>query len=172
MNGPRASFLIRSLRSTVMRCLPVLALLPAGVLLAADPVATTAAAAAPGAPSMAAASIRMLGGLLVIIGAVMAGGRWLRRSRLLGSWKTSQARLQIVETRSVGQRQALCLVACDQREWLLAVGPAGIQMLAPIPSASLGSVSRGASFQEHLDGVAEFPGSVNASTPAVMPLRS
>lgn len=172
MNGPRTTSPIRSLRPAMRRWLPVLALLPVGLLLAADPATTTAAAAAPGAPSMAAASIRMLGGLLVIIGAVMAGGRWLRRSRLLGSWKTPQARLQIVETRSVGQRQALCLVACDQREWLLAVGPAGIQMLAPIPSAGIASVPRGASFQEHLDGVAQFPGASSASTPAVMPLRS
>lgn len=110
----------------------------------------------------------MVGMLALIIAGVLGAGRWMRQSRLMGSWKTPQARLQIVETRSVGQRQALCLVACDQREWLVAVGPSGIQMLAPLQVPAV----RPGSFQEHLDGVAQFPASPSPAGPVAATLHS
>ena len=118
--------------------------------------------------SIGVAAVRMLGMLALIIAAVLGAGRWMRQSRLLGSWTTPQARLQIVETRSVGQRQALCLVACDQREWLVAVGPSGIQMLAPLQAPTV----RPGSFQEHLDGVAEFPAVSSSAGPVASTLHS
>ena len=136
-------------------CSQRLQILPLLLLIAGSAAHSASAAPVTGAAgdSVAVASVRMLGMLALIIAGVLGAGRWLRHSRMLGSWKTPQARLQIVETRSVGQRQALCLVACDQREWLVAVGPTGIQMLSPLQPVP----ACPGSFQEHLDGVAEFP---------------
>ena len=146
MNGPCINGFGRSQRLQTLLFL---------LLIAGSTAHSASAAPVAGAAgdSVAVASVRMLGMLALIIAGVLGAGRWLRHSRMLGSWKTPQARLQIVETRSVGQRQALCLVACDHREWLVAVGPTGIQMLSPLQPAP----ARPGSFQEHLDGVAEFP---------------
>ena len=140
------------------------------LLSASSPAFAASAAPVTGAvgDSVALASVRMVGMLALIIAGVLGAGRWLRQSRVLGSWKTPQARLQIVETRSVGQRQALCLVSCDQREWLVAVGPTGIQMLSPLQATP----ARPGSFQEHLDGVAQFPAPRTTSGPVENTLHS
>ncbi len=167
MNGPR----IHRLGSRRSLRLPLLLLGVAGVALsalAASSAAATAPVTAAAGDSIGVAAVRMVGMLALIIAGVLGVGRWMRHSRMLGSWKTPQARLQIVETRSVGQRQALCLVACDQREWLVAVGPSGIQMLAPLQAP----VARPGSFQEHLDGVAQFPAVPSPAGPVEAPLHS
>lgn len=155
MNGPCINGFGRNQRLQTLLLLLLIAGC-AALSVSAAPVAasaSTASTASAAGDSVAVASVRMIGMLALIIAGVLGAGRWLRHSRMLGSWKTPQARLQIVETRSLGQRQALCLVACDQREWLVAVGPTGIQMLSPLQPVP----ARPGSFQEHLDGVAEFP---------------
>ena len=162
MNGSTSSPVTGSLRFPLRWILSALAWVPAAAILADAPASVAAGATG----SVAAASIRMVGILALMIAAVVGGGQWLRRSRLLGSWKTPQARLSILETRSLGQRQALCLVACDHREWLVSVGPSGIQMLAPLQAAS----PRAGSFQEHLEGVAEFPAPRESGTVVRAPI--
>lgn len=76
--------------------------------------------------------LRMMGSLAIVI-AILFGGVWL--------WKRSQtwqrggraARLQVVETRSLGPRQSLAVVGYERQRFLISCTPAGVTMLTALP---------------------------------------
>jgi len=59
------------------------------------------------------------------------GGAWLvRNGRLSGFNRGRPARLNVLETRSLGARQALYVVAYGQERFLIGSTPAGINLLS------------------------------------------
>ncbi|HWQ92207.1 MAG TPA: FliO/MopB family protein [Clostridia bacterium] len=80
--------------------------------------------------------LRVLGALSLVLG-LFLGGVWLFRNGRQFAFRTGKVpRLNILESRSLGGRQALYVVGYDQERFLLAATPAGINLLSHLPSAS------------------------------------
>lgn len=112
-------------------------------LFAADPVSvlSTNAPAAPPLPSSASvvfSMIRVLGALAIVL-AIFFGGVWLFRNwqRTLVA-RGNAPKLNILETKALGQRHALYVVGYEQQRLLIAASPAGVTMLTTLPEAGPG----------------------------------
>jgi flagellar biogenesis protein FliO len=80
--------------------------------------------------------LRVLGALALVIG-VFLGGVWLfRNGRQFAFRRGATPRLAVLESRSLGARQALYVVGYDQERFLVAATPAGINLLSHLPTAT------------------------------------
>jgi flagellar protein FliO/FliZ len=93
-----------------------------------DRPAAFAPGPAPGTPGL----LSTAGYLLVFAG--LLGGAWflLKRGRLSRAFGRSEGRLQILETKMLGNRQFLVVVEYDDAKLLLGVGPGRIDYLTPL----------------------------------------
>ena len=106
----------------------VLLVLTLVVGMGADKAAMPAAA-----PSMGVALFRMLGALAVVI-AIFFAGAWLFRN--MHRFKTpgaSHRKLQVLEGKSLGPRQAVYVVAYDQQRLLIGASAQGLTLLTHLP---------------------------------------
>jgi len=103
-----------------------------------SPVSTNALPTAPpmaDMPSAASSLFRVLGALALVL-AVFFGGVWLFRN-----WqrtviaKGQSPKLNILETKSLGQRHAIYVVGYEQQRLLIAASPSGVSMLVTLPNA-------------------------------------
>ena len=118
----------------MVRFLFILALttLPA---IAAEVAAAVAPISAP--PSVGASVFRMIGGLFVVISVLMIGAWAFRnRERFVGN-RIRESKLRVLESRSLGARHSICVVAYDHQRILLSTSPTGVSMLTHLPDASL-----------------------------------
>ncbi|MEW6302713.1 MAG: flagellar biosynthetic protein FliO [Verrucomicrobiota bacterium] len=128
--------------------------------------AGTAAAAEPGlAPgvSLAESVLRLVGGLLFVFG-LFLGALWLlKRAPGFLRQRGDARKLQVLEVRSLGPRQALYIVGYERQRYLLAGTPAGVSLLTALPAsegaeaASTGPAP-GGSFTDALLQVMQRPG--------------
>jgi flagellar biogenesis protein FliO len=85
--------------------------------------------------SAASSLFRVLGALALVL-ACFFGGVWLFRN-----WqrtviaKGHAPKLNILETKSLGQRHAIYVVGYEQQRLLIAASPAGVTMLTTLPAA-------------------------------------
>jgi flagellar biogenesis protein FliO len=87
------------------------------------------------APDMAVSVLRM-GGALVLVVALFLGGVWLFKNwQRLGLRRGALPKLNVLEVKSLGQRQAVYVVGYEQQRLLLASSPAGIVLLSHLPEA-------------------------------------
>ena len=78
----------------------------------------------------------MIGGLCVVISVLMAGAwAFKNRERLVGN-RIRESKLRVLESRSLGARHSICVVAYDQQRILLSTSPSGVSMLTHLPDAS------------------------------------
>lgn len=100
-------------------------------ILAADlPAASTSSS------DLTASFFRLIGGLVLVF-ALFFGGVWLVRNSSRFQLKRGPApRLTIVETRLLGNRQALHVVAYDSRRYLIGSSPAGVQLISQLADES------------------------------------
>ena len=90
----------------------------------------------PGAPDMVASVLRM-GGALVLVIALFLGGVWLLKNwQRLALRRGAVPKLNVLEVKSLGPRQALYVVAYQQQRLLLASSPAGVTLLSHLPEAA------------------------------------
>ena len=119
--------------------------LAAGILLpaqraAAQTLASTNLSAltgsVPGAvPDPGASVFRVMGALILVI-AIFLGGVWLFRNwQRFTTRRTGGARLNLIEVKSLGQRQTLYVVGYQQQRMLLASTPAGVTLVSHLPEA-------------------------------------
>ena len=97
-------------------------------------------------------SLLRLGGAMVLVLAVFFGGVWCFRNwqRLLAGRRPS-SKLQILEVKALGNRQALYLVTVEGQKLLLGSSPAGLTSLCNLPAPeSEMSTTIGKSFDENL----------------------
>lgn len=101
---------------------------PSPVLPAANSLAI------PGAlPDTGASVLRVLGALVLVI-SLFLGGVWLFRNWQRFAVRKGRApRLNVLEVKSLGQRQAIYVVGYQQQRILLASSPAGITLLTHLP---------------------------------------
>ena len=97
-------------------------------------------------PSLSAASdlgfsaLRMLGSLVFVLALFLAGVWCFRNWQRLTAPRGPGARLNILEVKSLGHRQALYVVAYEQQRLLLASAPAGITLVTHLPEAEPGEL--------------------------------
>ena len=91
---------------------------------------------APALPDVGPSVLRVLGALAIVIG-VFLGGVWLYRNWQRLALQRGQApRLNVLETRPLGGRQALYVVGYDQARFLVAASPTGVSLLSHLPDAA------------------------------------
>ncbi len=90
----------------------------------------------PSALPNAGASIFRVCGAFVLVVALFLGGVWLFKNwQRLALQKNGAAKLNLIEVKSLGQRQAIYVVGYQQQRMLLASTPAGITLLSHLPPA-------------------------------------
>ncbi len=92
---------------------------------------------APSLPEVGPSVLRVLGALALVIG-IFLGGVWLFRNwQRLALQRGHQPKLNIIETRPLGGRQALYVVGYEQGRFLIASTPSGISLLTHLPDAGV-----------------------------------
>jgi flagellar biogenesis protein FliO len=81
------------------------------------------------------ASLLRVGGALVAVIALFLAGVWLFKNwQRLTLRRGAAPKLNVLEIRSLGQRQAIYVVAYEQQRFLLASSSAGVTLLSHLPS--------------------------------------
>jgi flagellar biosynthetic protein FliO len=87
-------------------------------------------------PDAGPSLLRVLGALALVLG-LFLGGAWLfRNGRFSNFTRGRSARLNVLETRSLGARQAIYVVAYNQERFLIGSTPAGINLLSHLAPSS------------------------------------
>jgi flagellar biogenesis protein FliO len=102
----------------------------------ADSTGATNLTAFPNAlPDMGGSVLRVLGALILVV-SLFLGGAWLFRNwQRLALSKGGAPKLNVLEVKSLGQRQAIYVVGYQQQRMLLASSPAGITLVSHLPAA-------------------------------------
>ena len=115
-------------------------LLPSAFAQATNSVAALPVIA-PALPEVGPSVLRVLGALALVIG-IFLGGVWLFRNwQRIDLQRGNKPKLNIVETRSLGGRQALYVVGYEQGRFLIASSPAGVSLLSHLPDAAVEEAS-------------------------------
>ena len=84
-----------------------------------------------GGPSL----LRVIGALALVLG-LFLGGAWLvRNGRFSAFGKGRAARLNVLESKSLGGRQAIYVVAYGQERFMIGSTPAGINLLSHLAAS-------------------------------------
>jgi flagellar biogenesis protein FliO len=89
----------------------------------------------PTVPDVGPSVLRVFGALALVIGIFLAGVWFYRNWQRLTIQRGRKPKLNVVETRSLGGRQALYVVGYEQGRYLIASTPAGISLLSHLPDA-------------------------------------
>ena len=136
-----------------MKLLPAIAALTLACALQAAESTTALPAAPP--PEVGASVLRVLGGLVFVL-ALFLGGVWALRNWQRVAVQRGQApRLNVLEVKSLGQRNVLYVVGYEQQRLLLASSATGVTLLSHLPNAEAGEAAHPAppSFAEALQHV-------------------
>jgi flagellar biogenesis protein FliO len=96
---------------------------------------TNAIAIAPPLPDAGASLLRVMGSLALVIG-LFLGGVWLFKNwQRLTQPRGRQPKLNVLESRSLGARQGICVIGYEKQRFLVATSPAGISLLSHLPDA-------------------------------------
>lgn len=117
-----------------MKRLPVIAVLALAVAVqAAEP----AVSAAP-LPDVSSSVVRVLGGLVFVL-ALFLGGVWLLRNWQRVVVQRGQVpKLNVLEVKSLGNRNALYVIGYEQQRLLLSSSPTGVTLVSHLPNAEPG----------------------------------
>lgn len=85
--------------------------------------------------------LRVMGALALVLALFLAGVWCLNNLQRFTVRRGKSPRLNVLEVKSLGHRQALYLVACDQQRMLVASSPAGVTLLSHLPEADPGEVA-------------------------------
>lgn len=89
-------------------------------------------------PSLFSAWLRMLWGLLIVLGILLII-YWLMRKKLSFVQSNKRSRIQIKEIRHLMPKKSLCLVEVGGQEFLLGLGNENITLLSTIENSAKGS---------------------------------
>ena len=80
--------------------------------------------------------LRLGGSLLIVLGVLLAVVWLLRQWQRIAAKTGPLASLRLIESLSLGSKQALYLVECEGQRMLLGSSPAGLSLLSSIPQTS------------------------------------
>jgi flagellar biogenesis protein FliO len=86
-------------------------------------------------PDMGASLLRVVGALVVVITVFLAGVWLFKNWQRLTMRKGAVPKLNVLEVRSLGQRQAIYVVGYEQQRLLVASSSTGVTLLSHLPSA-------------------------------------
>lgn len=110
-------------------------LLPALACAADAPASTEVTSSLPDSSNALHALFRMMGAMAVVL-AVFLGGVWLYRNwQRVMIRRGGAPRLNIYETRSLGNRHALHIVGYENQRLLISSSPGGITFLTHLPAS-------------------------------------
>lgn len=96
---------------------------------------TAGAAPMPSLPNASLSVLRVFGALALVMG-IFLGGVWMFRNwQRLARQHGRQPRLNILESRSLGGRQAIFVVGYEQQRFLVSSSPSGVNLLSHLPDA-------------------------------------
>lgn len=97
---------------------------------------TFADASAPALPDAGTSMLRVFGALLIVL-SLFFGGVWLFKNsqRVLGR-PNGASKLNVLEVKSLGNRQALYVVGYGRQRMLLGSSPVGVSLVSQLPEAS------------------------------------
>jgi flagellar biogenesis protein FliO len=96
---------------------------------------TNVVTASPLLPDAGVSLLRVTGSLAIVLG-LFLGGVWLYKNwQRLAIQRGRAPRLNILETRPLGARQSLFVVAYEQQRFLVATSPAGVNLVSHLPDA-------------------------------------
>lgn len=100
---------------------------------------------------------QMIGALIFVVSIFILGAWLFQKSRFFPISKGGLAQLQILESKSLGYRNGLLVVAYNQHRFLLATSATGVCLLSPLPDAASNLVSgdNRSSFAGQLDAAKE-----------------
>jgi flagellar biogenesis protein FliO len=84
-------------------------------------------------PDMLGPVLRMGGALALVIGLFLTGVWLLKNWQRFACRRGALPKLSVLEVKSLGQRQAIYVVAYEQQRMLLASSPAGVVLLSHLP---------------------------------------
>jgi len=87
-------------------------------------------------PDAGPSLLRVMGALGVVLGLFLAGVWLFRNGRQLGFGRGRAPRLKVLESRSLGGRQAIYVVGYEQERFLIGATQAGINLLTHLPAAA------------------------------------
>jgi flagellar biogenesis protein FliO len=100
--------------------------------------ASSPAVAAPPFPDAGISLLRVTGALALVLG-LFLGGAWLFKNwQRLAVQRGRQPKLNVLETRSLGGRQAVFVVGYERQRFLVATSPSGVNLLSHLPEAEAG----------------------------------
>ena len=85
------------------------------------------------APDMLGPVLRMGGALVLVIGLFLLGAWLFKNWQRFALRRGALPKLNVLEVRSLGPRQAIYVVAYEQQRMLLASSPAGVALLSHLP---------------------------------------
>jgi flagellar biogenesis protein FliO len=107
---------------------------------------TNYTAALPSPPSLSdpgAALLRVMGALALVIG-IFLGGVWMFKNwQRLAIQRGRAPKLNALECRSLGGRNALDVVGYEQQRFLISSSPGGVNFLSHLPAATEGETPAG-----------------------------
>jgi flagellar biogenesis protein FliO len=86
-------------------------------------------------PELGSSLLRVAGALILVIALFFAGVWLFKNWRRFLNQKGRAPKLNILEVKSLGQRQAIYVVAYEQQRMLLASSPAGVSLVSHLPPA-------------------------------------
>ncbi len=92
-------------------------------------------------PEVGASVLRVLGGLVFVL-ALFLGGVWALRNWQRVVVQRGQApKLNVLEVKSLGNRNALYVIGYEQQRLLLSSSPTGVTLVSHLPNAEPGEVA-------------------------------
>lgn len=82
--------------------------------------------------------LRLVGSGLILLAMLWVALLWLRRRTWFNRVLQERMRLRVLETRPLAHRSALHLVSCSGQEFLVAVSPAGVSLVATLNPPATG----------------------------------
>ena len=101
---------------------------------------TNAALTLPGSgqplmPNATGSVLRVFGALIFVVG-IFLGGVWLFKNwQRVSGYHGRTPKLNVLETRSLGGRQAVYVIGYEKERFLIASSPAGVSLLSHLPVA-------------------------------------
>ena len=95
-------------------------------------------------PDVGTSLLRVMGALALVLGIFLAGVWLFRNWQRLAVQRGRAPKLNVLEIRSLGGRQSICVVGYERERFLLASSPAGVNFLTHLPSASDGEADASA----------------------------
>jgi flagellar biogenesis protein FliO len=87
-------------------------------------------------PNSAGSIVRVFGALIFVIGLFLSGVWLFKNWQRVSGQRGRSPKLGVLETRSLGGRQAIYVVGYEQERFLIAASPAGISLLSHLPAAT------------------------------------